>query len=86
MKCWAMAYLQQLWHQSALVQLNIPHFANSYSAAVGETINLCHEVKNNCFVNATYDPSRKGSCPAAVVEFHAGFQVIHCRDCSLTRV
>ena len=36
---------------------------------------LCREVMNNCFVNASYDPSRKGSCEKKILDFRfLGFE------------
>jgi hypothetical protein len=35
---------------------------------------LCEEVMANCFVNATYDPSRNGTCPVDIFAFrYLGF-------------
>ena len=37
------------------------------------TIDLCRRVSANCYVNASYDAARNGTCPARVDEFVVGF-------------
>jgi hypothetical protein len=79
-KCWAMAYLRQLWNESALdaalaaAGLSAGAFTSSYDAAVPLTMTLCSQVLANCFVNASYDPSRNGTCPGDEALFYLGFE------------
>jgi hypothetical protein len=79
-KCWAFAYLRQLWEEAALERalaaagLSAAAFASAYDAAVPKTMELCSEVLANCFVNASYDPSRNGTCPGDSALFYLGFQ------------
>lgn len=79
-KCWAMAYLQQLWDERALeaalagAGLSAAAFAAAYDAAAPRTLALCSEVLANCFVNASYDPARNGTCPLDATLFYLGFQ------------
>lgn len=81
MKCWAFAYLSQMWEavQEPLLArlrsagLSISRLASGYAGAVPYTHTLCMEVMANCFVNASYDPSRNGTCPLKVADFKAGF-------------
>jgi hypothetical protein len=79
-KCWAMAYLRQLWDEAALENaldeagLNANAFVKSYDAAIPLTMTLCSEVLANCFVNASYDPARNGTCPGDSLLFYLGFQ------------
>ena len=37
-------------------------------------MDLCNKVMANCFVNATYNPSRNGTCYWDVLKFKAGFE------------
>lgn len=82
-KCWAFAYLAQVWTslRPALVDaisaagLSLDRMIGAYDAAVPMTLDLCDKVMANCFVNATYDPqARNGTCPDGVGEFYVGFQ------------
>lgn len=81
MKCWAFAYLAQTWaslRESLLARLqaaglSIERLADGYAAAAPLTHSLCLRVMENCFVNATFDPARKGTCPMSVDEFRGGF-------------
>lgn len=80
-KCWAFAYLKQMWQpdmlQNALARagLSMPAFIAEYNRAVPLTMGLCAKVIANCFVNASYDPSRSGTCPLQVESFHyLGFE------------
>ena len=73
-KCWAFAFLRQVWSedgyglkkrlQSAMKengqQNSLRSMIVSYDEAVPMTMNLCDEVMANCFVNASYDPDRNG--------------------------
>ena len=75
-KCWAMAYLQQQWQRKdrqALVAANLGltagRFIAAYDEAVPLTIRLCERVMANCFVNATFDPKRNGTCAGKIFEF-----------------
>ena len=46
-----------------------------WARAVPRTLELCVEVLANCFVNASYDPHRNGTCPTQVFAFHnLGFE------------
>ena len=81
-KCWAFAYLRQLWQtvvvalDSALARASLD--ASAYQAAAEAamplTLTLCDRVMANCFENATYDPARNGTCPELILEFAAGFE------------
>mmetsp|Transcript_32810 Transcript_32810/g.55328 ORF Transcript_32810/g.55328 Transcript_32810/m.55328 type:complete len:240 (+) Transcript_32810:31-750(+) len=79
-KCWAMAYNDQMWHPEELSKaltsndLNAnENFIAEYNEAIPLTMNLCYQVEENCFVNATYDASRNGTCPHDIRQFHLGF-------------
>merc|ERR1712046_42903 len=76
-KCWAFAYLRQVWEPQALssalssVGLHMDTFIEQYNEAVPFTMNLCFEVMANCFVNASYAPAlRNGTCPWDIDKFH----------------
>eukprot|EP00756_Hemistasia_phaeocysticola_P064745 Hpha_TRINITY_DN8033_c0_g1::TRINITY_DN8033_c0_g1_i1::g.139989::m.139989 len=76
-KCWAFAYLRQFWNPSALQKANVsvPHYTNATQTAIPLTMRLCEEVMANCFENTTYTPSRKGTCPLKISDFHIiGFE------------
>lgn len=80
-KCWAFAFLRLMWNPSRLqaalraAGLALPTFVSSYEAAVPLTMELCEKVKANCFVNASYNQQRNGTCPTKVFEFHdLGFE------------
>jgi hypothetical protein len=79
-KCWAMAYLRQLWNETALSNaLNTAHldatpYINAADASIPLTMTLCSEVLANCFVNASYDPSRNGTCAGDAGLFYLGFE------------
>ena len=52
-----------------------PAFAAEWARAVPLTLGLCERVMANCFVNQSYDPSRNGTCPTKIFEFHdLGFE------------
>ncbi len=83
-KCWAFAYLKQIWPALKPAILSavqavpglppLDDFASTYDKAIPMTMNLCNEVMANCFVNASYDPSaRNGTCPDAIGEFYTGY-------------
>ena len=85
-KCWAFAYLRQVWVgdaaplRPALEQaaarvggVGLRHFIGAYDGALPLTMNLCDRVLANCFLNATYDPSRNGTCPVEEAQFYVGF-------------
>lgn len=79
-KCWAFAYLRQFWEPELLSRvvakagLSMAHFISAYSAAIPYTMGLCEKVMANCFVNASYDPARNGTCRIKIDDFHfAGF-------------
>ncbi len=77
-KCWAFAYLAQMWaaEQAALASalaaagLSAAAYAGAADAAIPATMGLCEEVMANCFVNASYNPARNGTCPADIFAFH----------------
>ena len=71
-KCWAFAYLEQMWDPIKLAKIpyDMHNFTTIYTASVPLTMNLCDKVQANCFVNATYDASRNGSCPGDQDKFH----------------
>jgi len=82
-KCWAFAYLAEIWPdlKPVLIQTmkqagrDIMPFSNEYDRAVSMTMPLCNQVLANCFVNATYNPElRNGTCPGSVREFYIGYQ------------
>jgi hypothetical protein len=79
MKCWAMALLNQYWEpaqiQKALAPygLSIANFTAEYDKADTKLMTLCGEVIANCFVNASYDPSRNGTCVGSYAEFKLGY-------------
>lgn len=81
-KCWAFAYLAQTWANEAsplalalsAAGLSAAAYADAAAAAIPQTMELCEEVMANCFVNATYDPSRNGTCPVDIFAFrYLGF-------------
>ena len=80
-KCWAFAYLAQIWIQlkPALERvlpssgLSLTSFIQAYDGAIPLTMDLCDKVTANCYVNASYDPSRNGTCPRSVREYVVGF-------------
>jgi hypothetical protein len=77
-KCWAMAYLAQTWaalgprleDRTASAGLSIAGWATEYQRASPLTMALCQKVVCNCFVNASYDPTRSGGCRLKVDAFH----------------
>lgn len=81
-KCWAFAYLAARWVplRPALERIvtnagtNAKAFVAAYDSAVPFSMDLCHRVMANCFVNRTYNPSRNGTCPSAYEQFFVGFQ------------
>ena len=82
-KCWAFAYLHQTWlyerydleRALAGAGLYMPAFIAQYDRAVPLTMGLCTKVMANCFVNASYDPARNGTCPLQVARFrYLGFE------------
>lgn len=77
-KCWAMAYLAEQWatfkelllQRIAQAGLSLGRFATMYERAMPLTSTLCQDVICNCFVNASFDPTRSGHCRGAVDRFH----------------
>ena len=74
-KCWAFAYLAQIWPplQPSLriamsrADMNLDSFIHAFEGAILQTMPLCGEVMANCFVNQTYDPTtRNGTCPGPI--------------------
>jgi hypothetical protein len=82
-KCWAFAYLRQVWTDGGLRSrllaatdahgLSLSGFAKAWDDATALTMPLCNRVMANCFVNATFSPSRNGTCPDSVMQFVTGF-------------
>jgi hypothetical protein len=82
-KCWAFAYLRQVWAAGGLRNrlltatdahgLSLSGFAKAWDDAVVLTMPLCNRVMANCFVNATFSPSRNGTCPESIMQFVTGF-------------
>ena len=80
-KCWAFAYLAQFWNvrdvileRSEKVGVEMLPFVKTYDRAIPLTLELCDKVLANCFVNASYSPSRNGTCPWKVKDFkYLGF-------------
>jgi hypothetical protein len=81
-KCWAFAFLKQIWValQPQIIEtmerakINLSKYVAAYDDAVSMSIELCNEVMANCFANASYDPVlRNGTCPGAISEFYVGF-------------
>jgi len=76
-KCWAFAYLAQMWAaeapalESALAAagLSVAAYSSAAGAAIPQTMALCEEVMANCFLNATYNPARNGTCAADIFAF-----------------
>ena len=59
----------------AAAALDLGAFLAAFRSAVARTMPLCDRVLANCFVNASYDPSRNGTCPYEVWRFHElGFE------------
>lgn len=82
-KCFAFAYLRQIWsplrpeleRALAVAGLDLRAFIDAYDRAVPFTMALCRRVTANCYVNASYDPAaRNGTCPQRVKEFVVGFE------------
>ena len=82
-KCWAFAYLAQTWASQAAALadalraagLSAAAYVNAAAAAIPQTLELCEEVMANCFVNATYDPRRNGTCAGDIFSFrYLGFE------------
>ena len=79
-KCWAFAYLDQLWNASTFTNildtagLSATTFIQDYNNAISETMKLCSQVLANCFINSTYQPSRNGTCPGDADLFFLGFE------------
>ncbi len=82
-KCWAFAYLAAAGApllravEAALeaAGLGAAFLVSRYEQAGALSMGLCERVLANCFVNATYDPARNGTCPGAVAAFrYLGFE------------
>ena len=80
-KCWAMSYSKDVWNPEplsaalAFAGLNANEkFIGLYNDAIPLTMDLCYKVEENCFVNATYDATRNGTCPVDITEFELGFE------------
>ena len=76
-KCWAFAYLKQMYNPTKLEQIpyNLNNFTKMYESSTAMSMNLCNKVLANCFVNASFDPKRNGTCKTKQIEFHyIGFE------------
>ena len=84
-KCWAASYLAQAWRDDSQRQrvlgrlnasgLSMPRLISMYDGAIPSSLQLCRKVLANCFVNASYDPSRNGTCHAKAAAFrYLGFE------------
>mmetsp|Transcript_23753 Transcript_23753/g.62080 ORF Transcript_23753/g.62080 Transcript_23753/m.62080 type:complete len:254 (-) Transcript_23753:233-994(-) len=81
-KCWAFSYLAQRWPSlkpkivAAVhhAHLSVDRMVAAYDSAVPLTLGLCDRVLTNCFVNASYDAGRNGTCLDAESQFYVGFQ------------
>ena len=87
-KCWAFAYLAEIWDALKAPLLasvaasgsgqNLNSMVSAYESAVAMSMPLCNKVMANCFVNASYDPAaRNGTCNDAVGQFYVGY-VLFC--------
>ena len=81
-KCWASAYLSANWDGGVALStalqphdLNVDHFITAYDTMALTAMSLCNKVIANCFVNASYDPARNGTCAGDVLLFKFGFEV-----------
>ena len=54
--------------------LSLARMMSAYNDAVPMTMTLCDRVLANCFVNASYNPARNGTCPIQEGEFYVGYQ------------
>ena len=82
-KCWAFAFLAQMWGVEALplsialnaVGLSVEAYSSAAGTAIPQTLELCEEVMANCFINASYNPARNGTCPGDIFSFRwLGFE------------
>jgi len=74
-KCWAMAFLTDAWRKGAYPSKipetnNMTNVTKFVTYASNYTMDLCARVQENCFVNASYDPTRNGTCTRKQLEFH----------------
>ncbi len=71
-KCWAFAYLAERWDPGSFAKFpySLANFTKIYEASVPFSMQLCEKVQANCFVNASYDPTRNGTCKTKQFEFH----------------
>jgi hypothetical protein len=85
-KCWAFAYLRQVWisgsggglkhslqAKAAAHALDLNKFVAAWDAAVALTMPLCDRVMANCFLNDSYSVGRNGTCPELVDQFIVGY-------------
>jgi|TARA_B110000208_G_C11378891_1_gene287876 hypothetical protein len=54
----------------AKIPYNLNNFTRIYEKSVPMTMALCSKVQANCFVNASYDPTRNGTCKGKQLLFH----------------
>lgn len=72
-KCWAFAYLDARWDTLEIetkVPFDLSNLTKHARASRKRTMDLCDKVQANCFVNATYDPTRNGTCKTKQFEYH----------------
>jgi len=82
-KCWAFAYLAQVWPalkprlQEVVggAGLDLQPMYDAYDYAVPLTMPLCDAVMANCFLNTTYQPeAHNGTCKDSIEQFYIGYQ------------
>ena len=79
-KCWAFALLKAYGRIPLLeaavsaANLTLGQFGAQMTQGIPFTMNLCEKVMANCFVNASYNPARNGTCPLDIDDFrYLGF-------------
>ena len=82
-KCWAFAYLTQVWPELKIdlqnslesVGYDISPFYDAWDYSINLTMPLCDGVMANCFLNTTYSPDEhNGTCPRSIEQFYVGYQ------------
>eukprot|EP00730_Choanoeca_flexa_P004507 TRINITY_DN11716_c0_g2_i3.p2 TRINITY_DN11716_c0_g2~~TRINITY_DN11716_c0_g2_i3.p2 ORF type:complete len:238 (+),score=16.11 TRINITY_DN11716_c0_g2_i3:1164-1877(+) len=80
-KCWAFAYLNHFWNQTAIIaaasiaRVDVSPLVDMYKTGAPYTMELCRQIEENCFINQTYDPTRNGTCRGKIEDFHwLGFE------------
>ena len=83
-KCWAFAYLAEIWANVKAPLLgsvaasgsgqDLNSMVGAYESAVAMSMPLCDRVMANCFVNASYNPAaRNGTCHDASLKSGSPF-------------